>query len=125
MSWLPRPVTVNVAHSMWLQYHRTASHTSEMLPALFSIPSTLYTGMGQLSFFIIRLFCCMKLELTKRSVVPQSRRPFINRTVPVSVVCIEIGSLSNFEPGLLQQRIIQAVSFPILDVAEVANVEAM
>ena len=72
-------------HSMWLQYHRTVSHTSEMLPALFSIPSTLYTGMGQLSFFIVRLFRCTKLELMKRLVMPQSRRPFVDRTMPVSV----------------------------------------
>ena len=101
MSWLPRPVTVNVACSVWSQYRRTTSHTSDMLPASFSIQSTLYTGMGRLSFFVIRLFHCTKLELTNRSVAPQSRRLFVNRTVLVPVVCIKIGSLRDFEPGFI------------------------
>ena len=100
-SWLPRPVTANVARSVWSRYRRTASQTSDMLPASFSVPSTLYTGMGRLSFFVVSLFCCTKLEFTKRSVAPQSRRPFVDSTVPVSVVCIEIGISRDFEPGVV------------------------
>ena len=106
MSWLPRPVTANVTCSMWSQYHRTMSHTSEMLPALFSIPSTLYTGMGWPSFFVVRLF-------------------FVDRTVPVSVICIEIGSLRDFEPGVIGTMCHLGSCFPISDVTEVVNVEAM
>src|ERR1700733_12074793 len=43
----------------------------------------------------------MKSEFTKRSVALQSRRPFIDKTVPVSVVCIEIGILRDFELGVV------------------------
>ena len=101
MSWLPRPVTANVAHSMWSRYRSIVSHTSDMLPASFSVPSTLYAGIGQLSFFVVSLFHCTKSECTKRLVAPQSRRPFVDSIVPVSVVCIEIGSSRYFELGVV------------------------
>ena len=101
MSWLPRPVTANVACSVWSRYHSIVSHTSDMLPASFSVPSMLYTGIGWLSFFVVSLCRCMKLECTKRSVVLQLRRPFVNSIVPVSVVCIKIGSLRDFKLGIV------------------------
>ena len=99
----------------------TASHTSNMLPASFSIPSTLYTGMGQLSFFFISLFCCTKLELTKWLVALQSRRPFMDSTMLVSAVSIKLGFWGTLSLGSWLWHIVQGVTFPILDVVEVAN----
>src|SRR5277367_7052512 len=54
ISCFPRPVTAKVAHSEWSQYRKTVSRTSEMLPDSFGEPSTLYTGMGRLSFLVAK-----------------------------------------------------------------------
>ena len=75
---------------MWLVY---------MYPLY--VMSLVGPGLHLLSFFVMRLLCCTKLELTKRSVMPQSRRPFVNKTMPVSVVCIKIGSWRDFEPRVI------------------------
>src|SRR6202789_2970480 len=49
-----RPVTAKVARSEWSRYRKTVSRTSEMLPDSFGEPSTLYTGMGRLNFFVAK-----------------------------------------------------------------------
>jgi hypothetical protein len=74
-----------------------ASHTSEILPASFRVPSTLETGMGQLSVLVTSRFHLTKSEWANRSVAPQSSSAFDTNTSPVSVVCIATLSSNDFE----------------------------
>jgi hypothetical protein len=71
-----------------------------MPPALFGVPSILYTRIGQLSFLIKRLFHLTKFKFINRSLAPQMRSAFNESTLPVSVVCIEMSSLNDFELGV-------------------------
>jgi hypothetical protein len=60
----------------------------------------LYTFTGWLNFLIMRFFAFTTFSLTKRPVAPQSRRAGDATTSPVSRVCIETLSLSEFELGV-------------------------
>ena len=100
MFCLPKQVTANIARSEWSRYRSTVSQTSETFPASFGVPSTLYTLTGWLNFLVVRFFVFTKFPSTKRPVAPQSRRASDATTSPVSSVCIETSSSSEFEFGV-------------------------